>query len=100
MIVLKFGGSSVGKPDRIKNIYSIVKPRIDSGENLCIVCSAFGGVTDQLINMIEAAAIGDSKYLETLEACKQRHYNSTEELLTGDAKKGFANTNRYSFSKT
>lgn len=87
MIVLKFGGSSVGKPDRIKNIYSIVKPRIDGGENLCIVCSAFGGVTDQLISMIETAAIGDSKYLEIIEACKQRHYDSTNELLTGDAKK-------------
>ena len=87
MIVLKFGGSSVGKPDRIKNIYSIVKPRIDGGENLCIVCSAFGGVTDQLISMIETAAIGDSKYLEIIEACKQRHYSSTEELLTGDARK-------------
>ena len=86
MIVLKFGGSSVGKPDRIKNIYSIVKPRVDSGENICIVCSAFGGVTDQLIRMIETAAIGNEKYEEIIQACKQRHYDSTEALLEGQAR--------------
>ena len=88
MIVLKFGGSSVGKPDRIKNIFSIVKPRIDSGENLCIVCSAFGGVTDQLISMIDAASRGNEKYIEIVEACKQRHYDSAAELLDGEAKVG------------
>ena len=88
MIVLKFGGSSVGKPDRIKNIYNIVKPRVDNGENLCIVCSAFGGVTDQLISMIETAAIGNEKYVEIIESCKQRHYDAAAELLEGDAKIG------------
>jgi len=86
MVVLKFGGSSVGKPDRIKNIYAIVKPRIDNGENLCIVCSAFSGVTDQLISMIESAAVGNEKYEEIVKECKQRHYDATEDLLDGEAR--------------
>ena len=86
MIVLKFGGSSVGKPERIKNILSIVRPRIQSGQDLCIVCSAFGGVTDQLINMIDTASRGDIKYTDIVEACKQRHYDSAEELMEGESK--------------
>ena len=86
MIVLKFGGSSVGKPERIKNILSIVQPRIQAGEDLCIVCSAFGGVTDQLISMIDNASRGDDKYIETIQACKQRHYESAEQLMEGDNK--------------
>ena len=86
MIVLKFGGSSVGKPARIKNILSIVQPRIASGQDLCIVCSAFGGTTDQLINMIDTAARGDEKYLEIIKLCKQRHYDSAEELMEGEDK--------------
>ncbi len=86
MIVLKFGGSSVGKPERIKNILSIVKPRIQSGQELCIVCSAFGGTTDQLISMIDTASRGNEKYLEIIETCKQRHYDSAEELMDGESK--------------
>ncbi len=86
MIVLKFGGSSVGKPDRIKNILSIVKPRVESGQNLCIVCSAFGGVTDQLINMIEIAALGNEKYAEIADQCKNRHYETARFLLEGNAR--------------
>ena len=45
MKVLKFGGSSVASADRIQNIVSIVRPRIDAGEKLTIVFSAFGGIT-------------------------------------------------------
>ena len=86
MIVLKFGGSSVGKPERIRNILSIVQPRIQAGQDLCIVCSAFGGVTDQLINMIDLASRGDEKYTSIIKACKQRHYDSAEELLDGEHK--------------
>jgi len=86
MIVLKFGGSSVGKPERIKNILSIIQPRIQAGEDLCIVCSAFGGTTDQLISMIDTASRGNEKYMETLNAAKQRHYDSAEELMEGESK--------------
>ena len=81
MIVLKFGGSSVGKPERIKNILTIVHPRIKDGQDLCIVCSAFGGVTDQLISMIDTASRGDEKYTEIVKACKLRHYDSADVLM-------------------
>src|SRR6218665_2222948 len=49
MQVLKFGGSSVSTPERIKSIIEIVRPRLQ--DHLAIVFSAFGGVTDQLIEI-------------------------------------------------
>lgn len=82
MKVLKFGGSSVASADRIKNIISIVKPRLDSGEKLTIVFSAFGGVTDTLIEMSELASHGKDKYLALYHQFRDRHTTAARELLS------------------
>jgi len=88
MKVLKFGGSSVAQPDRIRNIYSIIQPRIKAGEKLSIVFSAFGGVTDQLIGMIENASKGNDNYTEFFIECKDRHYVAIKDLMSGDDQSG------------
>ncbi len=62
MRILKFGGSSVANADRIQQIFSIIQPRISSGEKMAIVFSAFGGVTDMLIEMSVLASQGKKKY--------------------------------------
>ncbi len=67
MKVLKFGGSSVGKPERIRGIVSILKDYYLSGQPFTVVFSAFGGVTDQLIEMSQRAANGDNSYLNLHE---------------------------------
>ncbi len=84
MKVLKFGGSSVATPNRIRNIFSIIQPRIAQNENLAIVFSAFGGVTDQLIEMIETAGKGDDSYVNVVQTCKERHYEAIEDLFEGN----------------
>jgi len=81
MIVLKFGGSSVAKPDRIKHIGTLLQPRVASGEKIAVVFSAFGGVTDTLINMAEMAAKGKKEYVDTLIAYKERHNQALQDLL-------------------
>jgi aspartokinase len=67
MIVMKFGGSSVGDADRIKNVSDIVKSRLD--QKPVVVCSAVKGVTDKLIDTAEKAAKGEdvSKELEEIK---------------------------------
>jgi len=62
MIVLKFGGSSVAKPDRIKHIGQLLKARLDDGVQIAVVFSAFGGITDSLIDMATLAEKGDVSY--------------------------------------
>nr|WP_263313323.1 aspartate kinase [Mammaliicoccus sp. Marseille-Q6498] len=50
--VLKFGGTSVGDFNKIKNIAYMLKSRIDNGEQLVVVVSAMGKTTDTLLENI------------------------------------------------
>ena len=50
--VLKFGGTSVGDFNKIKNIAYMLKSRIDNGEQLVVVVSAMGKTTDSLLENI------------------------------------------------
>ncbi len=84
MKVLKFGGSSVASADRINNLISIVKPRLDNGEQLTIVFSAFGGITDMLIEMSELASQGKDKYIALYHQFKDRHTAASKELLSAE----------------
>ena len=84
MKVLKFGGSSVAKPDRIRQIVDILKAYYTKGEKFTVVFSAFGGITDALIEMSSLAAKGDESYLDAFEAFSRRHIEAVEDLLGGD----------------
>ncbi|WP_421797274.1 bifunctional aspartate kinase/homoserine dehydrogenase I [Haliscomenobacter sp.] len=81
MKVLKFGGSSVGTPDRIRGIVDILKSYAERGDHFTVVFSAFGGVTDALINMSSLAAKGDESYYEQFLAFSKRHTDAARDLL-------------------
>ncbi|MDX1666679.1 MAG: aspartate kinase, partial [Saprospiraceae bacterium] len=81
MKVLKFGGSSVASPDRIKSIVSILEEYYSRGEKFTVVFSAFGGVTDALLQMGELAARGDETYLDLFESFSLRHRDAARTLL-------------------
>ena len=51
LIVQKYGGTSVGSFDRIRNVARRVKELHEQGHQLAIVVSAMGGITDKLIAM-------------------------------------------------
>jgi aspartate kinase len=53
MIVMKFGGSSVGEPARIQSVREIVQSRLD--RKPVVVVSAHKGVTDMLVDLAESA---------------------------------------------
>ena len=81
MKVLKFGGSSVGHPDRIRGIVDILKGYYATGDHFTVVFSAFGGVTDQLIEMSQLAAQGDDRYGQLYEQFADRHQAAITTLL-------------------
>ena len=81
MKVLKFGGSSVGTPDRIRGIVDILKSYAARSDHFTVVFSAFGGVTDTLISMGSLAAKGDESYYEQFLAFSKRHTDAARELL-------------------
>ena len=84
MKVLKFGGSSVAKPERIKQVAAILKDYYKKGERFAVVFSAFGGVTDFLIEMSSKAAKGDITYMKAFKAFSERHTEAVKELLSGE----------------
>jgi aspartate kinase len=51
LIVQKFGGTSVGNPDRIKNVAKRVAQYRAQGDQIVVVVSAMSGVTDNLIKL-------------------------------------------------
>jgi aspartokinase len=53
LIVQKYGGTSVGSIDRIRNVAARMKRTRDEGNRVAAVVSAMGGVTDKLIGMAE-----------------------------------------------
>lgn len=83
MIVLKFGGSSVGTPERINGLIEILKGYYTRGERFTVVFSAFSGVTDSLLEMAQRAAKGDETYRDLFVQFKRRHQEAIAQLLTG-----------------
>lgn len=51
LIVQKYGGTSVGNPERIKNVAARVARYREQGDRLVVVVSAMSGVTDNLIRL-------------------------------------------------
>jgi aspartate kinase len=51
LIVQKYGGTSVGNPDRIKNVAARVAKYRAQGDKVVVVVSAMSGVTDNLIKL-------------------------------------------------
>jgi aspartate kinase len=78
MRILKFGGTSVGCAQRIKNLAGI----IPSGGNQVIVLSAMSGTTNSLIEIAEAFSMGmKPKALEMTVYLKDKYMKTTFELF-------------------
>lgn len=79
--VLKFGGTSVGSPQAIKQVIEIV---LQQKKSVCLVVSAFSGVTDQLINIATLAAKNQKDYKSLLNQLKTRHIAVVKALISSD----------------
>ena len=51
LVVQKYGGTSLGDADKIKNVASRIAKRRAQGDDLVVVVSAMGKSTDQLISL-------------------------------------------------
>jgi aspartate kinase len=68
-IVLKFGGTSVGDIDRIKNVARKVKAEVERGNQVAVVVSAMAGATNQLVKWVnEVAPLYDSREYDVVVA--------------------------------
>jgi aspartokinase/homoserine dehydrogenase 1 len=84
MKVLKFGGSSVGTPERIKEVKQIVEKQTLP---CVVVVSAFQGVTDQLHKIAELAASGSTEAWDLLGNLTRVHRESASALINDKGKR-------------
>ncbi|HEX8039056.1 MAG TPA: bifunctional aspartate kinase/homoserine dehydrogenase I [Chryseosolibacter sp.] len=80
MKVLKFGGSSVATPARVRSVIEIIKPYLAG--KVAVVFSAFGGVTDELIEISKMALEGNEQYSRRADLLEKRHLDAVRELIS------------------
>lgn len=81
MIVMKFGGTSVGTVEAIRQVVEIVASHRERG--LLVVLSAMSKVTDALRSMA-AEACGGTEPSAALSALRQRHGETIRALAEGE----------------
>ena len=79
MKVLKFGGTSVGSVESIRQIEHIIGRETDE---CIVVVSALGGVTDQLLQAAHLALEPGEAYMEVYQGIRQRHMDMVNSLIT------------------
>ncbi len=57
LVVQKYGGSSVGDAERIRNVARRIARAKDGGNEVVVVVSAMGDTTDELIRLDEISAL-------------------------------------------
>ena len=87
MKVLKFGGTSVGSADRIIKVLDIISGYEKENKRIAVIFSAFGGVTDQLIEICSKALSREDSYLASFQNLRLRHLEVFEELVNHSKKK-------------
>ena len=78
MKVLKFGGTSVGSVESIRQIQHIISQQSD---DCIVVVSALGGITDQLLKAARLALQSDDTYMEVYQQIRQRHLDMVNTLI-------------------
>ncbi|GHO92197.1 aspartokinase [Reticulibacter mediterranei] len=83
--VLKFGGTSVGSGERIRNVAKIVASALKEEDSFpVVVVSAMSGVTDQLLRIARyVCAAEDDACVQELVALRKKHLEAAEHILQG-----------------
>ncbi len=81
MKVLKFGGSSVGSSESIKEVIEIIADYKSQNTHVAVVSSAMEGVTNKLLLIGEKASENDESYLDLLKEIELNHFKTIKELI-------------------
>lgn len=81
-LLMKFGGTSVGTSQAVKQVIGIVRDSRVHWQNVLVVTSALSGVTNLLLNSAAAAAAGDrGPYHSAVEDLRHRHLEMVRDLV-------------------
>ena len=85
MLVVKFGGTSVGSVEAIEKILGILNNGEHRLRTRVVVVSALSGITDRLIQISRMAVAGDDTYKNAAREIKKRHETMAAAFLKGPA---------------
>ncbi len=89
MKVMKFGGTSVGKPARMQEVAQLITK---DNERKIVVLSALSGTTNALVEISNSLAIGDrSSANQQIEKLQDHYKNFIQELLVTELARKKAN---------
>lgn len=80
MKILKFGGSSIIDVEAINQVISIIKKKAEEDE-IAVVFSAFGGVTESLLTCSQLAKRNDKSYKSILKDLEKFHLSLAKEMI-------------------
>jgi len=81
-IVMKFGGTSVGTGENIRNVANIVKNNSKKGHKVLVVVSALAGVTNQLIHEAEEVKEGkEERIQEFIKELTEKHLQAIDKAI-------------------
>lgn len=80
MKVLKFGGSSVANAKTIDKVIEIINEQSNK-QQVYVVVSALGGITDLLLQAGNEASTNDNNYKNTLKTIDERHMETVKGLI-------------------
>jgi len=83
MKVLKFGGTSVGSAANIKRVKDIV---LSQQDDVIVVVSALGGITDKILKAARIAASGTEDFRPVLKEIRTKHEETIQELFNAETK--------------
>jgi aspartate kinase len=73
LIVQKYGGTSVGDAERIRRVAERVVSAVDAGQRVCVVVSAMGDTTDQLLDLAaQVSVVPHARELDMLLTAGER----------------------------
>jgi len=79
---MKFGGTSVADGGRMKYVAGLVKDAVDAGNEVVVVVSAMGNITDELIVGCDLAMGGDQRAVaKFVEESSRRHIAASVEAV-------------------
>ena len=85
-LVMKFGGTSVGSADALKNDIQIIRDAKKDWERVIVVTSAMSGVTNLLLDSAASASHGKVDSLAEAESTlRQKHFSIADALITDTA---------------
>src|SRR5438045_6981172 len=82
LLVMKYGGTSVGEGQHIRQAASVVREHAERGEHVVVVVSALSQVTDCILKVLDAARLGKRAEAEQeMKLLEERHEKVLAELF-------------------